>query len=301
MNESGQVTMPAILDGKKIAADIRREIKIAVEALRRDKGVVPGIAFVTAGDDPASKAYVEMKERACREAGIRSWQFSFPSLTGEKKLLAKIEELNASPDVHGILIQLPLPVGIDTYRMLSAVSPEKDVDGFHPVNVGKLLLGQEEFCPCTPIGVVELVVRSGMTWAGKDVVIVGRSNIVGKPLAAMLMQRGEGANATVTLCHTGTRDLASHTRRAEMLVAAIGKPRFITADMVSEGAIVIDVGINRVEDGTAERGYRLVGDVDFDKVAPKAAAITPVPGGVGPMTIAMLLRNTLKAATQSCR
>lgn len=293
--------MSDILDGKKISTEIRREIKIAVDDLRRERGIVPGIAFITAGDDPASKSYVEMKERACKEAGIRSWQFSFPALTGEKKLLARIDELNANPDVHGILIQLPLPVGLDTYRMLSAVSPEKDVDGFHPVNFGKLLLGQEEFCPCTPLGIVELVIRSGMSWRGKDVVIVGRSNIVGKPLAAMLMQRGEGANATVTLCHTGTRALASHTRRAEILVAAIGRPRFITADMVGDGATVIDVGINRVEDRTAERGYRLVGDVDFDNVAPKTAAISPVPGGVGPMTIAMLLRNTLKAATQSCR
>jgi len=290
--------MPKIIDGKKIAAEIRQEIKTAVEKLHRDKGVVPGIAFITAGDDPASKAYVNMKERACKEAGIRSWQFSFPALIEEERLLSKIDELNNNPEVHGILIQLPLPVGLDTYKMLSAVSPSKDVDGIHPVNVGKLFLGQEEFCPCTPIGIVELVARSGMTWRGKDVVIVGRSNLVGKPLAAMLMQRGENANATVTLCHTGTRDLASHTQRAEILVAAIGKPCFITADMVGEGAIVIDVGINRVEDVSTERGYRLVGDVDFDEVAPKVFAITPVPGGVGPMTIAMLLRNTLKAATQ---
>jgi methylenetetrahydrofolate dehydrogenase (NADP+)/methenyltetrahydrofolate cyclohydrolase len=292
--------MPTIIDGKKIAADIRQEIKTAVEELRREKGAVPGIAFVTAGDDPASKAYVEMKERACKEVGIRSWQFSFSARVKEEKLLSKIGELNDNPEAHGILIQLPLPIGVDTFKMLSAVSPDKDVDGFHPVNMGKLLLGQEEFCPCTPIGIVELVIRSGMKWYGKDVVIVGRSNIVGKPLAAILMQRGQDANATVTLCHTKTRDLASHTRRAEILVAAVGKPRFITADMVGEGATVIDVGINRVEDGTAKRGYRLVGDVDFERVAPKTAAITPVPGGVGPMTIAMLLRNTLKAATKSC-
>ncbi|MEJ2745025.1 MAG: bifunctional methylenetetrahydrofolate dehydrogenase/methenyltetrahydrofolate cyclohydrolase FolD [bacterium] len=293
------MTMPTIIDGKKIAADIRQEIKTAVEELRREKGVVPGIAFVTAGDDPASKAYVGMKERACKETGIHSWQFSFPARIKEKELLTRIDELNNNPEVHGILVQLPLPVGLDTYRILSVVSPSKDVDGFHPVNIGKLFLGQEEFCPCTPKGIVELVIRSGLTWRGKDVVIVGRSNIVGKPLAAMLMQRGEDANATVTLCHTRTRDLASHTRRAEILVAAIGKPRFITAEMVGEGATVIDVGINRVEDRTAQRGYRIVGDVDFDRVAPKTSAITPVPGGVGPMTIAMLLRNTLKAATQS--
>jgi len=288
--------MPRILDGKKIAAEIRQEIKKAVEKLRLEEGVVPGIAFVTAGDDPASLAYVKMKERACQEAGIRSWQFSFPPLTREEALLAKIKELNGNPEVHGILVQLPLPVGLDTYRILSAVSPEKDVDGFHPVNMGKLLLGQEGFYPCTPMGIVELLIRSGMAWRGKDVVIAGRSAVVGKPLAAILMQRRREANATVTLCHTGTRDLAAHTRRAEILVAAIGKARFIKADMVSEGATIIDVGINRVEDKTAERGYRLVGDVDFDEVAPKVAAISPVPGGVGPMTIAMLLSNTLKAA-----
>jgi methylenetetrahydrofolate dehydrogenase (NADP+)/methenyltetrahydrofolate cyclohydrolase len=288
--------MPRILDGKKIAAEIRQEIKKAVEKLRLEEGVVPGIAFVTAGDDPASLAYVTMKERACQEAGIRSWQFSFPPLTREEALLAKIKELNGNPEVHGILVQLPLPVGLDTYRILSAVSPEKDVDGFHPVNMGKLLLGQEGFYPCTPMGIVELLIRSGMAWRGKDVVIAGRSAVVGKPLAAILMQRRREANATVTLCHTGTRDLAAHTRRAEILVAAIGKARFIKADMVSEGATIIDVGINRVEDKTAERGYRLVGDVDFDEVAPKVAAISPVPGGVGPMTIAMLLSNTLKAA-----
>jgi methylenetetrahydrofolate dehydrogenase (NADP+)/methenyltetrahydrofolate cyclohydrolase len=288
--------MPRILDGKKIAAEIRQEIKKAVEKLRLEEGVVPGIAFVTAGGDPASLAYVTMKERACQEAGIRSWQFSFPPLTHEEALLAKIKELNGNPEVHGILVQLPLPVGLDTYRILSAVSPEKDVDGFHPVNMGKLLLGQEGFYPCTPMGIVELLIRSGMAWCGKDVVIAGRSAVVGKPLAAILMQRRREANATVTLCHTGTRDLAAHTRRAEILVAAIGKARFIKADMVSEGATIIDVGINRVEDKTAERGYRLVGDVDFDGVAPKVAAISPVPGGVGPMTIAMLLSNTLKAA-----
>lgn len=293
--------MAKILDGKKIAAEITQEIKKAVGKLRLEKGVVPGIAFITAGDDPASRAYVTMKERACEEAGIRSWQFSFPALTKEEKLLAKIKELNASPEVHGILVQLPLPAGLDTYTILAAASPEKDVDGFHPVNMGKLLLGQEGFCPCTPMGIVELLIRSGMSWRGKDVVIVGRSTIVGKPLAALLMQRRREANATVTLCHTGTRDLAAHTRRAEILVAAIGKARFIKADMVGEGAAVIDVGINRVEDKTVERGYRLVGDVDFDEVAPNVAAISPVPGGVGPMTIAMLLRNTLKATAQSCQ
>jgi methylenetetrahydrofolate dehydrogenase (NADP+)/methenyltetrahydrofolate cyclohydrolase len=291
--------MTLLLDGKKIAAEIRNRIKAEVEALRREKGIVPGIAFVTAGENPASLAYVAMKERACAEAGMRSWQFSLPRTVSEEELLKKIRSLNEDGSVHGILVQLPLPAGIHAGTVLAAVSPGKDVDGFHPINMGRLLIGEEGgFRPCTPMGVVELLLRSKGTWKGKDVVIAGRSAIVGKPLAAMLMQRGEGMNATVTVCHTGTRDIAAHTRRADIVVMAIGKARFLTADMVREGVTVIDVGINRVEDTSAPRGYRLVGDVDFDGVAPKAAAISPVPGGVGPMTIAMLLSNTLKAARQ---
>lgn len=290
--------MIRLLDGTKIAAEIRREVGAGVRRLRQEAGRVPGLAFITAGEDPASLAYVAMKERACKEAGIISWQFSFPPGAGEEQLLAKIRELNADRRVHGILVQLPLPGGIDPCRIIPAISPDKDVDGFHPVNMGRLLLGQDGFCPCTPLGIVELLIRSGQTWSGRHVVIVGRSAIVGKPLAALLTQRGARLNATVTLCHTGTPDIAEHTRRADIVVMAVGKAGFLKAGMIKAGAIVIDVGINRVTDKSAPRGYRLVGDVDFESVAPKSSAITPVPGGVGPMTIAMLLSNTLTAAGQ---
>jgi methylenetetrahydrofolate dehydrogenase (NADP+)/methenyltetrahydrofolate cyclohydrolase len=293
--------MPVILDGKKIASEIRLEIKEKVGKLSQEKGVVPGLAFVTAGEDPASSSYVGMKEKACKEVGIRSWQFSFPALVPEKQILDTLHDLNSDYNVHGILVQLPLPVGLDTHKVLSAMNPEKDVDGFHPVNMGKLLLGHVGFVPCTPAGILELLTRSGGTWEGKDVVIVGRSNIVGKPLAALLMQRRKAGNATITVCHTATRDIAAHTRRADVVVVAIGKALFLKADMVHEGVTVIDVGINRVEDSAKKSGYRLVGDVDFDEVAPRAAAISPVPGGVGPMTIAMLLSNTLLAAEAALR
>lgn len=293
--------MPLILDGTRIAAQIRSEVRAAVSALRAEKGVTPGIAFITAGNDPASIAYVAMKEKACAEAGIRSWQWSFPGDAGTGRLLEKIRGLDADPAVHGILVQLPLPQGIDACEVLAAVSPDKDVDGIHPVNAGKLLLGIDGFRPCTPAGVIELLLRSGGSWEGRDVVVVGRSPLVGKPLAALLMQRGSRTNATVTVCHTGTRDLAAHTRRADIVVAAIGRPRFLKGAMVREGVTVIDVGINRVPDASSKKGYQLVGDVDFDEVAPKAAAISPVPGGVGPMTIAMLISNTLEAARRAAR
>ena len=293
--------MPVILDGKKIAAEIRLEIKEKIGKLSQQKGVLPGLAFVTAGEDPASFSYVGMKEKACKEVGIRSWQFSFPALVPEKQILDTLHDLNADGNVHGILVQLPLPEGLDTHKVLSAMNPEKDVDGFHPVNMGKLLLGHVGFVPCTPAGILELLTRSGGTWEGKDVVIVGRSNIVGKPLAALLMQRRRAGNATITVCHTATRDIAAHTRLADIVVVAIGKALFLKADMVHEGVTVIDVGINRVEDSAQKSGYRIVGDVDFDEVAPRAAAISPVPGGVGPMTIAMLLSNTLLAAEAAAR
>ena len=293
--------MPLILDGRKIAAEIRAEVRIGVAALREQKGVIPDIAFVTVGENPASRAYVTMKERGCAEVGIRSRQCSFPASVAAAEVLDAIRTLNEDPAVHGMLVQLPLPAGLDARAILSSVSPDKDVDGFHPLNVGKTMLGLEGFRPCTPAGVVELLIRSGGAWEGRDVVVVGRSEIVGKPLSAMLMQRERRLNATVTVCHTGTRDLAAHTRRADIVVAAIGRPRFLKGAMVREGVVVIDVGINRVEDRTSPRGYRLVGDVDFDEVAPKAAAISPVPGGVGPMTIAMLLSNTLEAARRLAR
>ena len=288
--------MATILDGKRIAREIRAEIGEAVSRMREERGVVPGLAFVTVGDDAASRSYVRMKEKACAEAGIRSSQLSFPASAREAEVVAAIEKLNAARDIHGILVQLPLPPPLDEYTVLSMISPEKDVDGFHPINMGRLLLGKEGLRPCTPLGIVELLVRSGGSWKGKDVVVVGRSNIVGKPLAALLMQRGESGDATVTVCHTKTGDITAHTRRADIVVVAAGRPRFLTADMVTEGVTVIDVGINRVEDGASPRGYRLVGDVDFEGVGRKAEFISPVPGGVGPMTIAMLLSNTLKAA-----
>jgi len=289
-------TMTMILDGKKISSEIRAEVRSGVQRFRAERGRAPGLAFITVGEDPASLAYVGMKERACGEVGIYSQQMSFPASAGEKQLLDVIGGLNVDSKVDGILVQLPLPAGIDRHNVLSAISPAKDVDGFHPVNMGKLLLGLKALCPCTPRGIMELVLRSGLRWEGSDVVIVGRSDIVGKPLAALLIQRQGGANATVTLCHTGTRDLASHTRRADILVAAMGKPHFINSDMVRKGAVVIDVGVKRVEDASSPRGYRMLGDVDFDSVAPKSSAISPNPGGVGPMTIAMLLSNTLQAA-----
>ncbi|MDD5556803.1 MAG: bifunctional 5,10-methylenetetrahydrofolate dehydrogenase/5,10-methenyltetrahydrofolate cyclohydrolase [bacterium] len=291
------MTMAAILDGRRIAAEIRASVAERVDRLRRARGIVPGIAFVTVGEDPASLAYVAMKDRACAEAGIRSWQFSLPRDISEREVLERIAALAADPAVHGILVQLPLPGHIAAAAVQSAVPPEKDVDGFHPVNMGRLLLGEEDgFVPCTPAGVVELLVRSGGSWEGRDVVVVGRGAIVGRPLAALLMRKGPPLNATVTVCHTGTRDLARHTRRADIVVAAAGRPRFLTAEMVREGAVVIDVGINRVDDPSSPRGYRLAGDVDFEGVSRKASAVSPVPGGVGPMTIAMLLSNTARAA-----
>lgn len=288
--------MAQIIDGKKIAAQIRGELKMRVNALAGKQGIIPGLAVITVGDDPASLTYVRMKERACAEVGISTRQISFPAEVAEEQLLRTITELNADRAIHGILVQLPLPGRLDEHRLLSAIAPRKDADGFHPVNIGRLLLGMETVPPCTPAGIVELLERSGGSWNGRNVVIIGRSNIVGKPLAAMLMQKGSGGDATVTLCHSRTRDLHEHTRRADIVVAAVGRPRLLTAEMVREGVTVIDVGINRVDDETVPRGCRLVGDVDFDAVSAKAEMITPVPGGVGPMTVAMLLRNTINAA-----
>ncbi len=285
-----------IIDGKQMAEDIRGEVAAGVKALVEATGVAPGLAAVLVGDDPASAIYVRNKRRACEEAGIFSESFELPGTTTQEELLALVAKLNADDRFHGVLVQLPLPPGISERTVILAVDPEKDVDGLHPVNVGLLLQGEPRFVPATPAGVREMLVRSGNDPSGKSVVVVGRSNIVGKPLAALLMQKAEGANATVTVCHTGTPDIGEVTRRADIVVAAMGRPRAITADMVSDGVVVIDVGINRIEDASRKSGWRLVGDVDFDAVAEKASAISPVPGGVGPMTIAMLLRNTLRAA-----
>ncbi len=285
-----------VIDGKQMAEDIRGEIAVETRALTGRLGVVPGLAAVLVGEDPASAVYVRNKRRACDEADMFSETFELPTETSQDELIALVRQLNADPRFHGILVQLPLPAHIEEREVILAIDPDKDVDGMHPINGGRLLEGNPRFLPATPAGVQQMFVRSGNDPAGKHVVIVGRSNIVGKPLSVLLMQKAPGANATVTVCHTGTRDLAALTRQADIVVAAIGRPRALTADMVADGAVVIDVGINRVDDATRKSGYRLVGDVDYDAVAEKASAITPVPGGVGPMTIAMLLTNTLRAA-----
>ncbi|MEE8472841.1 MAG: bifunctional methylenetetrahydrofolate dehydrogenase/methenyltetrahydrofolate cyclohydrolase FolD [Dehalococcoidia bacterium] len=284
-----------IISGTQVAEEIRTELTAKVTALRA-KGVIPGLAVVLVGEDPASISYVTGKAKAAQEVGVHEETIRLPADTPEAEVLSLVERLNNDPQFHGILVQLPLPKHIDETKVVLAISPAKDVDAFHPVNVGKLLIGEPDFLPCTPHGVQQLLVRSGNDPGGKHVVIVGRSNIVGKPLLAMLSQKAPGANATVTICHTGTKDMPSFTRQADILIAATGRPRMITADMVKEGVVVIDVGVNRVEDATKKSGFRLVGDVDFEAVKEKASAITPVPGGVGPMTITMLLVNTVKAA-----
>ena len=288
-----------ILNGNEIAADLRAEVAEGVAGLVASGGPQPGLAAVLVGDDPASAVYVRNKGRACAEAGMRSETFHLPADTGQADLMDLVAGLNADNRFHGILVQLPLPNQIDEATIIESIAPAKDVDGLHPISQGRMLQGQPTFVPCTPAGVQQVLLRSGYDPAGKHVVIVGRSNIVGKPLAALLMQRKPGGNATVTVCHTRTRDLPDITRQADILVAAMGVPGAVTADMVREGAVVIDVGINRVDDASRRRGYRLVGDVDYDAVAARAEAITPVPGGIGPMTIALLLSNTLDAARRT--
>ena len=285
-----------ILSGRDLSAEIRGEVASGVVEMQEKHGVTPGLAVVLVGGDPASAVYVANKQKACQQAGLFSDSVHLPGTAAEDEILSAVRGFNEDLRIHGILVQLPLPGGIDQHHIVEAVAPYKDVDGIHPYNLGKLLQGRPDFAPCTPAGIVELLMRNGHDPDGANVVICGRSDIVGKPLAALLMQRGRGGNATVTVCHTRTRDLGDVTRNADILVAAIGRPAAITADMVKDGAVVIDVGINRVPDDSARRGYRLRGDVDFEAVSEKAAAITPVPGGVGPMTIAMLLVNTLTAA-----
>ncbi len=286
--------MAEIINGKEIAKEIREEIRLEVAELKDRTGEVPGLAVVLVGEDPASEVYVRMKEKACQKAGITSFQHRLSAETGQGELLDLIDNLNQDPRVNGILVQLPLPDRIDEGDILQAIDPDKDVDGFHPVNIGKLMSGEEGFRPCTPLGIMELLQRSGNSPEGKHVVVVGRSNIVGKPIALMLVQKKEGANATVTICHTGTEDLGAITRQADILIVSAGRPSTITADMVKPGVVVIDVGVNQI--GETPEGKRiLAGDVDFAGIKEKARAITPVPGGVGPMTIAMLLKNTLRA------
>ncbi len=292
--------MPAeLIDGVAISKDIRAEVaRDAAELIAR--GVRPGLAVVLVGEDPASAVYVRSKGRASEEAGMHSVTIRLPATTSQEQLLAQVDALNADPAIHGILVQMPLPKQIDADAIIRRIDPAKDVDGFHPVNVGKLLIGETDgFAPCTPAGVQEMLTRSGVDTKGAECVIVGRSNIVGKPMAALMVQNRKGANATVTVCHSASRDLAFHTRRADVLIVAAGRPNMVTGEMVRPGAVVIDVGINRVDDASAKSGYRLVGDVDFDGARAVASKITPVPGGVGPMTIAMLLKNTVRAARQA--
>jgi methylenetetrahydrofolate dehydrogenase (NADP+)/methenyltetrahydrofolate cyclohydrolase len=285
-----------VIDGRAIAAQIQQELAVRVTALK-GRGVIPGLAFVRVGEDPASKVYVGRKEKACAELGIVSETHVLPDKTTEAELLALIAKLNAARHVHGILVQAPLPKQIRESVVFSTVLPAKDVDGFNPVNVGKLMLGDDTgFKPCTPAGVVELLLRSGVQTSGAEVVILGRGNIVGKPMAAMLCQKGKAANSTVTVCHSATRDIKAHCRRADIIIAAMGVAEFVKADMVKPGAAVMDVGVNRVPDASSKTGTKLVGDVAFAEVQPIAGQITPNPGGVGPMTIAMLMQNTVRAA-----
>jgi methylenetetrahydrofolate dehydrogenase (NADP+)/methenyltetrahydrofolate cyclohydrolase len=287
-----------LIDGRAIAELVHQDTAQRLAALKA-RGVQPGLAFVRVGDDAASQVYVGMKERTSQRLGIRSETHVLPAATPEAELLELLDRLNADPTIHGILVQAPLPRHIDTARVYSTVAPAKDVDGFHPVNVGKLLLGDPTgFVPCTPAGVHELLIRTGIPIAGAEVVILGRGNIVGKPMASLLIQKAPHADATVTLCHSRTRDIAAHCRRADILIVAMGVPEFVRADMVKPGAVVIDVGVNRVSDPAARNGSRLVGDVQFATVQPLAGRITPNPGGVGPMTIALLMRNTVRAAEQ---
>lgn len=285
-----------IIDGKNIAEEIKREVKTATERLQSEKGITPGLAFILVGEHPASQSYVKMKGKGCEEVGFYSVTERMPADTSEQELLGVIDQFNADPKIHGILVQLPLPKQINEQKVIERIAPRKDVDGFHPFNVGTLVAGGETLKPCTPAGIQELLVRSGNDPAGKHVVVVGRSNIVGKPIANILLQKQAGANAVVTIAHTGAKDLKPFIKSADILIAAIGKPEFITGDMLREGVVVIDVGINRVVDASAKNGYRIVGDVHFASAKEVAKAITPVPGGVGPMTIAMLLKNTLQAA-----
>lgn len=281
--------MAKILSGKEVSARIKEKLKAEVAALT-EKGVTPGLAVVIVGNDPASKVYVGRKEAMCAELGMYSEKYSLPEDTAQSELLALIEKLNSDPNIHGILVQLPLPEPLDEKAVIAAIAPQKDVDAFHPVNVGKIMIGDYDFVPCTPAGIMELIAESGVEVEGKNCVVIGRSNIVGKPMSMLLLHK----NGTVTICHSRTKNLAEITRNADILVAAVGRAHFVTADMVKPGAVVIDVGMNRLEDG------KLAGDVDFDAVEPIVAAITPVPGGVGPMTISMLMRNTLTAAKRAC-
>ena len=284
-----------LISGTEIAKQIREEIKQEVIQLKAKHNLIPGLVTVLLGTDPGSLSYITGKEKTAKELGFYSERIDLPETTSQKELLALVDKLNNDPKIHGVLVQIPLPKHINENEVLYAINPKKDVDGFHPVNVGKLMIGDADYLPCTPAGIQQLLIRSGVQIDGAEVVVIGRSNIVGKPIANILLQKAKGANATVTICHTRTKDMAFHTRRADILIVAAGRPKAVTADMIKEGAVVIDVGVNQI--GTTSSGKRiLVGDVDFETVKEKASMITPVPGGVGPMTITMLMLNTLKAA-----
>jgi len=285
-----------ILDGKQLAAEMRADIARQVAALKAATGVTPGLGVILIGADPASTSYVTAKEKACEEAGMYSQDVRVPAETTQAEALELVRRMNADPRVHGVLVQLPLPKHIDESAVIDAIAPEKDVDGFTPVNVGRMLIGQTCFLPCTPHGIIQMLLKAGVKTSGAHAVVVGRSNIVGKPVASLLARKAEGGNATVTVCHTGTRDLAAFTRQADILIVAAGRPATVTGAMIKPGAVVIDVGVNRVPDASKKSGFRLVGDVDFDSAKEVASLLTPVPGGVGPMTITMLLYNTLESA-----
>jgi methylenetetrahydrofolate dehydrogenase (NADP+)/methenyltetrahydrofolate cyclohydrolase len=288
-----------IIDGKLLAANLRAEIAAGTAKLKAEKGVTPGLAVILVGNNPASVSYVTAKEKACIEAGMLSREIRLPEETTQAELVGLVRELNEDPAIHGILVQLPVPKHISDKAVIDAIAPEKDVDGFTPVNVGKMLIGEECFLPCTPHGIIKLIEFSGMDIKGKHAVVIGRSNIVGKPVAVLLSRKE--TNATVTLCHTGTKDIASFTRQADIVVVAAGRPNTLTGDMLKEGAVVIDVGVNRIADASRPKGFRLAGDADYESCSRVASAITPVPGGVGPMTITMLLWNTLESAKRAAR
>jgi len=288
-----------LLDGKQLASDLRADIALQVAAFKNETGIVPGLGVILIGADPASTSYVTAKEKACAEAGMHSQDVRVPAETTQEEALALVRRMNADPRIHGILVQLPLPKHIDESAVINAIAPEKDVDGFTPVNVGRMMIGGVCFLPCTPHGIIQMLLKAGVQTSGKHAVVVGRSNIVGKPVAHLLMRKAKGGNATVTVCHTGTPDLGVFTRQADILVVAAGRPNTVTGDMIKPGAVVIDVGVNRIPDATKKNGFRLVGDVDFDSAKGVASLITPVPGGVGPMTITMLLVNTLEAARRT--
>jgi methylenetetrahydrofolate dehydrogenase (NADP+)/methenyltetrahydrofolate cyclohydrolase len=292
--------MPAnILDGKQLAANMRADIAKQVADLKAKQGITPGLGVILIGVDPASTSYVTAKEKACEEAGMHSEDVRVPAETTQEEALNLVRKMNADPRIHGILVQLPLPKHIDEAAVINAIAPEKDVDGFTPINVGRMMIGETCFLPCTPNGIIQMLISAGIETSGKHAVVIGRSNIVGKPVAHLLMRKAKGGNATVTVCHTGTKDLTSFTQQADILVVAAGRPNTVTGAMVKPGAVIIDVGVNRIPDATKKNGFRLVGDVDFDSAAQVASLITPVPGGVGPMTITMLLYNTLESATRT--